>query len=127
MPEETDEPKKPGRPPKTEVEEAVAAAICTNLEIGMPLGLAAECEDVDRATVYRWMEKFDSFKRRVTRARAQGAKMLQKLSLTGEKGSADARWHLERRFRDDYSPPREEKSTAEVKVTIEGGLPKFPQ
>jgi hypothetical protein len=90
------------------------------------MGLAAECEGVNRTTLYLWIEKYEDFSRQVSRAHAMAAKKLTTLSLEGGKGSSSANWHLERRFRDDYSPPREEKATSEVRVTIEGGLPKRP-
>jgi len=40
-----------GRPRKTEVDPAIAKAICDNLELAMPLDLAAEAEGVGRSTV----------------------------------------------------------------------------
>jgi len=120
---------KSGRPPKTEVEPAVAEAICANLEIGMPLDLAAECEGVPRSTVHRWMVDFPDFLGRITCARAVGARMLHRQSLDGrkeEKSASMAGWHLERRFREFYGIPKNEAEPTEVRIIIEGGLPKRP-
>jgi len=115
---------KPGRPKKGEVEEKVAKAICENLELGMPLDLAAECEGVGRTTVHDWMRGFPLFAAQVTRARAAGAKNLVVRALKGGAGSSAANWHLERRYRDAYGPPKADAERAEVKITIEGGLPR---
>lgn len=110
------------------IDPALAQAICDNLEISMPLGAAAEAEGVARSTVYDWTEKDEGFARQVTRARAQGLKNLVKLALEGGKGSSAANWHLERRFREEFVPPKAEvEQRSEVKIVIEGGLPEFPQ
>ena len=114
---------KPGPPPKLEVEEKVAKAICDNLELGMPLDLAAECEGVPRSTVHRWMADFPVFMGRVTRARAAGAKNLVVRALKGGAGSSAANWHLERRYRDAYGPPKADAEQAKIEITLHGGLP----
>jgi hypothetical protein len=116
-----------GRPPKTEVDPDIVAAICENLEIGMPLDLAVEAVGVPRRSVYEWIEKFPDFSARLTRAKALGAKLLTLASLNGGKGSSNALWHLERRFREHYGPPRVEQSESEVKIVITGGLPPRPK
>ncbi len=61
-----------GRPRKTEVNPAIAKAICDNLEVAMPLDLAAEAEGVGRSTVRGWMNDYPEFSGRVTRARDGG-------------------------------------------------------
>lgn len=111
------------------VEPVLAKAICENLELGMPLTLAAEAEGVARRTVYEWVEHIPAFAAQVTRARAIGARRLAAQALEGGKGSAMAGWMLERRYHDDYGPPRNADKTApsEVRIVIEGGLPKSPQ
>lgn len=113
-----------GRPPKTEVDPIVAKAVCDNLELGMPMSLAAEAEGIGRTTIYDWIERFPEFAEQITRARAQGAKKLTKIVF--EAGPAHAQWLLERRYRDDYAPPKKEDvQPSEVRITIEGGLPAF--
>lgn len=117
-----------GRPPKTEVEPAIAKAICRNLEMGLPLTLAAEAEGVGRATVHEWIAKFSDFHGQITRARARGALLLTRRSLRGGPGSGQATWHLERRYREDYGLPKADaEKTQPIVITIEGGLPKRPQ
>jgi len=94
----------------------------------MPLTLAAEAEGVGRTTIYEAMEADAAILERITRARAIGAKTLTVLAKSGEKGSAAALWFLERRYRDDYAPPKKEDvQPAEVNITIVGGLPPRPK
>lgn len=95
---------KPGAPPKTEVDPALAKAICDNLELAIPLRPAAEAEGVPDATVRDWVEKIPAFAAQVTRARATALKNLVVRSLGGGTGSSNAEFHLERRFRQDYGP-----------------------
>ena len=117
-----------GRPLK--LTKPVLEAICENLELGMPLSLAAEAEGVARTTILTHMEEDEAVKRQVTRARATGAKVLTKLAVDGNggKGSSMAGWLLERRYRDDYAPPKKEDvQPAEVNITIVGGLPPRPK
>jgi len=116
-----------GRPRKTEVEPGLAKRICTNLELGMPLALAAEAEGVARLTALEWMRRFKPFAEQVTRARAVGAKTLVQMALAGGKGSSAANWHLERRYRDHYGPPKADIEQPEIKIVIEGGLPPRPR
>jgi hypothetical protein len=96
-----------GRP--TLLTDTVSEAICVNLELAMPLKLAAECEGIGERTVHEWIERgengeepFSAFSAAVTRARAMAAKNLTKSALAGGKGSGAASWFLERRFRADY-------------------------
>lgn len=105
----------------------IAKAICENLELAMPLDLAAEAEGVGRSTVRGWMNDYPEFSGRVTRARARGAKNLVVRSLEGGPGSRQATWHLERRYREDYGPPSHETERSDVKITIVGGLPERPR
>ena len=95
--------KKTGAPAKPCVEPKMAEAICNNLELGMPITLAAEAEGIHRQTIYRWMEEFPEFALQVTRAKAAGAKNLVVRALAGSKGSAMAGWMLERRY-EEYRP-----------------------
>jgi hypothetical protein len=122
-------PNKGGRPPKTGVDPLLAKAICDNLEIAMPLTLAAEAEGIHRDTIYDWIKRFPEFARQVTRAKAVAAKKLSEKAQEGGKGSSQATWFLERRYYDDYGPPRhaDVSQPSEVRITIEGGLPKSPQ
>jgi hypothetical protein len=93
----------------------------------MPLSLAAEAEGVPSSTIYSLRDADPHVSAMLSRARANGAKSLAQKVLDGEKGSAMAGWMLERRYRDDYAPPRkEEVQPAEVRITIEGGLPPRP-
>ena len=101
----------------------------------MPLKLAAEDEGIPERTVYEWItqgnqgrQPWAAFAAAVTRAKAVGAKQLTVRGLAGGKGSAAAQWFLERRYRDDYGPPREDESKkSEVTIVVEGGLPRRPQ
>ena len=54
--------------------------ICENLELAMPLTLAAEAEGVGRTTIYEAMEADAAILERITRARAIGAKTLTVLA-----------------------------------------------
>lgn len=96
--------RKPGPPPKTEVDPDLAKLICDNLELAMPLRPAAEAEGVPDTTVRDWVEKYPEFAAQVTRARARAMKNLVVRSLGGGKGSKNSEFHLERRFRQDYGP-----------------------
>jgi hypothetical protein len=60
---------------------------------------------------------------RVTRARAAGAKNLVVRALKGGAGSSAANWHLERRYRDAYGPPKADAEQAKIEITLHGGLP----
>ena len=105
---------------------APAFAQSPGLELGMPMSLAAEAEGIGRTTIYDWIERFPEFAEQITRARAQGAKKLTKIVF--EAGPAHAQWLLERRYRDDYAPPKKEDvQPSEVRITIEGGLPARPK
>ena len=103
----------------------------------MPQDLAAEAEGVPRTTFHRWLRDFPPFLAQVTRARAEGAKTLHLLSLGGVKvgnvvtvgagkSQQTALMHLALRFPEMYRAPKDETSAAEVKITIEGGLPRRP-
>lgn len=93
----------------TILDEDLTNRICANLEIAMPLALAAEAEGIHRDTVYQWMRKgeageepYEAFHQAVTRARARGARHLTLKAQAGGKGSHSATWFLERRYREDY-------------------------
>jgi hypothetical protein len=107
----------------------LAAAICENLELGMPLTLAAEAEGVHRTTAQSWEDRDQNGCASLfAQARARGAKMWMTQAREGGKGSNAATWMLERRYRDDYAPPKkEEVQPSEVRITIEGGLPRTPR
>jgi hypothetical protein len=120
-----EERKKTGRPLKEGVDEAVTDAICKNLELCLPLDLAAEAEKVSRTTVHRWMREFPEFLARVTHARALGARNLVSLGLKGGKGSASANWHLERRFREYYGPVQKIDHTLITKDTSDADGPEL--
>jgi len=70
----------------------------------MPIHFAAEAEGVPRWTVRDWLEKYPDISAMTTRARASAVKNLVVWSLAGGEGSANANWHLERRYREDYGP-----------------------
>jgi hypothetical protein len=73
-----------------------------------------------------WVEKIPAFAAQVTRARAQAMKHMVIKSQAGGTGSSNAEFHLQRRFREDYGPPRAEVDQPNVTITIEGGLPRRP-
>ncbi|MHB8565106.1 MAG: terminase small subunit-like protein [Acidiferrobacteraceae bacterium] len=121
------EPRKRGRPPgpvKLAVDPEIAKRICDNLELGMPLRPSAECEGVPDTTVRGWVTAFPDFAAQVTRARAQGMKGLVIRSLKGGKGSSNAEFHLQRRYREDYGPPKGDLEQHKVEIVVHGGLPK---
>lgn len=109
---------------REEMKPEIQEAICQNLALPMPLSLAAEAAGVHRNTAYNWIEKYPDFADKVTFAKAQGAKKLVELSLAGGKGSNQALWHLERRYRDEYAPVKEHSDPTELKIIVEGGLPR---
>jgi hypothetical protein len=115
---------KPGPEPKHKQDPKLIDRICDNLELGMPLDLAAECEGVGRSTIRGWIAEEPEIDGRITRARAAGAKNLVVRALKGGAGSSSANWHLERRYREHYGPPKADVEQPEIKITIEGGLPK---
>ncbi len=107
----TEGPKALGRPKNVPalLKPELIDAICRNLELGMSNNIAAEAEGISRSTMFDWMNRgakgvkpYAAFHERVTRARAKGAKTLTELALAGEKGSSQATWLLERRYREDY-------------------------
>ena len=116
-----------GRPKKAKVDPAIAKAICAHLEIGVPVALAAEAEGISRSTAYRWVEQHPAFADRISQASARGGIHLHCKALEGGPGSSQATWLLERRFREFYGLPRADAASADVKITIVGGLPEFPQ
>ncbi len=116
-----------GRPPKAKVDPAIAKAICAHLELGVPVALAAEAEGVSRSTAHRWIEQYPDFADRIMRAVARGGVHLHCKALEGGTGSSQATWVLERRFREFYGPPKADAVPSDVKITIVGGLPEFPQ
>ena len=111
----------------TGVDSAIVKAICDNLELGLPLDLAAEAEGVPRRTVRDWVEQFREFSEQITRARALGEINLHRKALEGGPGSSQATWILERCFREHYGPPSLEADKSEVKIKIVGGLPTRPR
>jgi hypothetical protein len=124
----------PGPVPAYKSDPKLIDRICDNLELGMPITLAAEAEGVARSTMYEWMDDKTEQARpfdisgRVTRARAAGAKNLVVRSLKGGPGSGQATWHLERRYHQDYGVPKadpvDDPGRGEVRIVIEGGLPR---
>lgn len=129
-----DEPRKRGGRPTTLTED-ITKAICANLELALPMRIAAEAEGISEKTVEQWLEvgrkgrePYASFYRETTRAKSKAAKNLVVRSLAGGKGSSSANFHLERRFREFYGPPREDEGKkSEVRIVVEGGLPRRPQ
>lgn len=115
-----------GRPRKANVDPLVVKAICDNLEIGMPIVLAAEAEGIPRSSVYEWIDKFPEFSGQITRAKAAGAKNLAIRAIAGGKGSHMAGWMLERRYREHYGPPKDDNAS-EVKVVIVNALEPRPK
>lgn len=86
-------------------------AICDALELSVPDKYAAEANGIDERTLQKWVEKgadgtepYASFRAAVTRARAKAVLNLTGRALRGEKGSAQATWFLERRYRKEYGP-----------------------
>jgi hypothetical protein len=102
-------PRRKGTPQKLTA--AVQKEICDALELSLTENLAAEAAGIHETTFYDWMRKGDdgiepyqSFRDAVIRARARGAKNLIMRGLKGEKGSQQALWLLERRYRKEYGP-----------------------
>lgn len=110
----------------------ITEEICKCLRLSMADRFAAECCGVDERTFRGWQQKgeegiepYATFLAAVTRARADGVKRMHRKALRGGKGSSAALWFLERRFRKEYgSAKAEESEQQEVKIVIEGGLPK---
>jgi hypothetical protein len=107
--------------------------ICRMLEIAMPEKYAAEANGVSDRTFRDWMSKgaegiapYAGFHAAVSRARARGMLNMLVRALKGGKGSGAAMWTLERRYPEEYGPRFRVVEKSDVKITIEGGLPKFP-
>jgi hypothetical protein len=113
-----------GRPPKVTVDPAIASAICERLCLGMPLVLAAEAVNVPRSTVRDWIKSFPEFSAQITCARAAGAEFLTRYALAGGPGSGHALRLLERRYYKHYGKVEEKTDRAEVRIVVEGGLPR---
>ncbi len=113
-----------GHPPKEMVDPVISAAICERLVLGMPLVLAAEAVNIPRTTVKRWMRDFPEFMDQITCARATGAEMLTRWALQGGPGSGHALRILERRYYKHYGKIEDKTNAAEVRIVIEGGLPR---
>jgi len=88
---------------------AVQKEICDSLELAIPEKCAAEAAGVDEMTFHSWMRKgaegtepYKSFRDAVMCSRARAIKNLTLRALRGEKGSREALFFLERRFRQYY-------------------------
>ncbi len=122
-------PTRRGRP--TLCTHEVTDAIAAYLERGIALGTAAQACGISEADASHWMtwgaagrKPYDDFFKAVAHARAIGEIYLHDKAIEGGKGSSQATWLLERRFRERYGPPRVEPTPSEVKIVIEGGLPR---
>jgi hypothetical protein len=110
-------------------------AICDILEKAVPAKYAAEANGISEGTFGEWMRQgaqgskpYIEFFHAVSRARAMAVVNMHVRALEGGKGSGAAMWFLERRYREYASPAREaEKEPSEIKIIIEGGLPKRPR
>jgi len=118
-----------GRPTKCTPE--VTDAIMAFVAEGLPFRTACEAAGVSERDGLNWRTwgeagraPYNEFFRAYAHATAIGEVTLFRKALAGEKGSSQATWLLERRFRDQYGPPRVEPVASEVKIVIEGGLPR---
>jgi transposase-like protein len=116
-----------GRPTKLtpEIAERIAALVAE----GNYAETAAECEGVNRATFYRWMEQgardesgpFRDFRDSVTRARARAEhdalRVVREGMLHEERGPERAQWYLERTASDRFG--RRDKVVVENAVREE--------
>jgi hypothetical protein len=100
-------PRDKGTPEKLNA--AVQKEICDSLELALPEKCAAEAAGVDEMTFHSWMRKgadgtepYKSFHDAVMRSCAKAIKNLTLRALRGEKGSREALFFLERRFRQYY-------------------------
>lgn len=98
-----------GRPTKLTPE--IQKAICDMLEIAVAEKHAAEANGIAEQTFHEWMRRgeagespYDDFYVAATRARARAIPNLHIKALQGGKGSSQALWFLERRFREEYGP-----------------------
>jgi hypothetical protein len=98
----------------TKPDPAIVKAICDNLEIGMPIALAAEAEGVSNDTVLRWVEAFPDFAQQIAFARARGVKNLVIRPLAGGEGCEEAWAMLELLCPEFYGPPEEENASAKT-------------
>ncbi len=103
--------KKRGRPigATTKLTPLVQEEICKGLELAMPLSRAAGAAGVSKQLLSHWMklgeqgiEPYAAFFLTVSRAENIGVRNMHIRALGGGKGSSQATWFLERRFKDEY-------------------------
>lgn len=111
----------------------VADTICEALRVAVPFKYAAERAGISYDTFKDWRDKgkkalesqilnetdalFAAFESAVRQARAEAVFHLTNKALEGGKGSSNATFILERRFRDEYGDSRK------VELTGKGGGP----
>lgn len=104
--------KKPGRPKGTtllQADSALAQRIADNVAKPMPFKYACTREGISEVTGYDWLKRgeagesgYVAFFEAVTRAKADAVAKLTDHALGGGRGSMNAVWFLERRYREDY-------------------------
>lgn len=114
----------------------MTAAIMALVGEGIAFKTACEAEGISERDGHNWLtwgehgkEPFAAFYSAFTCARALGEITLHRAAINGNggKGSSMAGWVLERRFREHYALPKADPlAQPEVKIIIEGGLPKRP-
>lgn len=121
-PKDVSQPEKPkarsngkhpgGRPPvPSKLTPKVIEGIVEALKVSVPLNHAAAAQGVSETQVHEWMKRgragekpYDEFSDAVTRAQSQAVLNLTSIALGGGKGSSQATWLLERRYRQEYGP-----------------------
>ncbi len=131
-----------GRPSGTKrITKELTKNICDLIEIGMPPHYAAQHEGIPERTFQSWMQLarqaeekdewvrvYSEFSASIARARARCVKRMLLRAHSGEKGErTTSRWILEKQFKSEYGYSRNEHENQEVKIVIEGGLPKSPR
>lgn len=106
---------------------ALQEEICASLRLSVPEKYAAEAAGIAESTFQLWMLKgrngeapYVGFVGAVTRARAEAVKNLTVRALAGAKGSQQATWFLERRYRKEYgaNQPAEADTTKPRRVAF---------
>lgn len=112
----------------------ITAAIAALVEEGVAFKTACETQALSEQDGYNWLkwgeegrEPYAAFFLALTCGRAWGEVALHRKVVKGGPGSGMVAWMLERRFREHYGPARADAEKTEVKIIIEGGLPKRPQ